>query len=364
MLLDIAYCHRENKNQIKSLSEKIPIIIFSDKQDVQTRLLAVEAGCQAFLVPPLEITHLIETIDRLTTPASESPPFRILIVEDSKTHAAFIAKVLKNANMIVDILMDPMKINEQIFSFRPDLILLDFYMPVCSGPDLAKVIRQQEQFVGIPIVYLSAEEDAAKQLHAIREGGDDFLTKPVSAQLLISVVTARVQRSRVLRAEMIRDSLTGLLNHTRILEELELEMARAQRHHTFLCFGMIDIDHFKKVNDTYGHSTGDKIIQGIAQLLKQRLRKTDSVGRYGGEEFAVILPLASIQDAEIILNQIREGFSKLVFRDPENQTTINVTFSGGIAAFDPSMHTADQFVQAADKALYNAKARGRNCIVK
>lgn len=364
LILDIEYCNKQNKHKLKALSDTIPIIVYSNEMGVETRLLAVQSGSDAFLTPPLELTTLIDKIEQLTTPANETPPFRVLVVEDSKTHAAFIAKELKQAGMYVDILIDPMLINDRIFDFRPDLILLDFYMPVCSGPELAKVIRQQDQFVGIPIVYLSAEEDAAKQLTAIKGGGDDFLTKPVPVHQLISVVTARAQRSRVLRAEMIRDGLTGLLNHTRVLEQLDIEMARARRHHTTLCFGMIDLDHFKSINDTHGHNTGDKIIQGLARLLKQRLRKTDSVGRYGGEEFAVILPVASIDDVDNILNEIRESFSKLLFRDPETNKQFFSTFSAGIAAFDTGMKTVDQFVQAADKALYQAKSSGRNCVVK
>lgn len=364
MILDIEYCNPQIQPTLKMLSDKIPIIVFSDKLGVQTRLLAVQSGSDAFLVPPVELTTLIDKIDHLTTPENESPPFRILIVEDSKTHASFIAKELKQQNMIVDILIDPIQINDRIFDFRPDLILLDFYMPICSGPELAKVIRQQDQFVGIPIVYLSAEEDATKQLDAIKGGGDDFLTKPVPVHQLISVVTARAQRSRVLRAEMIRDSLTGLLNHTRILEQLDIEMARARRHHTSLCYVMIDIDHFKSINDTHGHNMGDKIIQGLARLLKQRLRKTDSVGRYGGEEFAVIMPVAGLDDVENIINKIRESFSKLLYRDHDTHKQFFATFSAGAAMYDDSMKTVDEFVQAADKALYQAKGSGRNCVVK
>lgn len=362
ILLDTQYCQATDLSALKILSEKVPIIFISNHQDVATRLFAVKAGGRGFLVRPLEFTNLIEKIDQLTTPPSEKIPYRILIVEDSRTQASVINQHLENAGMITEILMDPLKINDAIIEFQPDLILLDLYMPTCTGTDLAKVIRQQDMFVGIPIVYLSAEEDLNKQLTAIRGGGDDFLTKPIVPQYLIDAVAAKAMRSRTLRAEMIMDSLTETLNHTRILEQLELEIARAKRNKTRLCFAMIDIDHFKTINDSHGHPVGDRVIKGLARLLKQRLRKSDSIGRYGGEEFAIILPQTEPEAFYPKLDEIRRAFSKLLHRSSDPLIEFSATFSAGLAELGDPISTVDEIVQAADKALYEAKAKGRNGI--
>jgi PleD family two-component response regulator len=137
---------------------------------------------------------------------------------------------------------------------------MDMPMLDCTGLELAAVIRLQEAFVSVPIVYLSAEANITKQQTAMRLGGDDFLTKPIQPDHLVSSITSRVQRSRKLRSFMIRDSLTGLLNHTRIQEQLDLAVMRARRSASMLTFAMIDIDHFKAINDMHGHPVGDRVI--------------------------------------------------------------------------------------------------------
>ena len=363
IILDTAFCRDRKLATLKIITEHIPTIFFSTQQDVATRLFTVQAGGQAFFVQPLEFTSLIEKIDQIVMPKSESQPYRILLIEDSLTQARIIQKHLINAGMITELLTDPLKMNEVLTEFQPELILLDLYMPSCQGTDLAKVIRQQDAFVSIPIVFLSAENDPKKQLHAMRGGGDDFLTKHITPAHLIDVVITRVERSRLLRSEMILDSLTGLLNHTRILEQLELEIARAKRNHTELSFAMIDIDFFKAINDSHGHPVGDRVIKGLARLLKQRLRKIDSIGRYGGEEFAIILPQSSSEATFTVLEKIRRGFSKLRHRTQDPQVEFTATFSAGLAEFNLEVNTLDKLVQAADRALYQAKAQGRNAII-
>jgi diguanylate cyclase (GGDEF)-like protein len=206
-------------------------------------------------------------------------------------------------------------------------------------------------------VFLSAETSLDKQLSAMSLGGDDFLIKPIQAEHLIRAVSSRAQRSRVLRSFMVRDSLTGLLNHTRTKEQLDFEVARARRQNGALSFAMIDIDHFKSVNDTYGHPVGDRVIKSLSRLLQQRLRKTDVIGRYGGEEFAVILPNTDGPSAVKVFDVIREGFAQI--RQRAEREEFGVTFSCGVAPFPVYANSAALSV-AADKALYQAKQGGRN----
>jgi diguanylate cyclase (GGDEF)-like protein len=363
LLLEADLCLPSDIERLKEINAQTPTIFFSSNNDVKTRLFSLRAGGKAFFTYPFEFSTLIEKIDILIAGDNTPIPYRVLIVEDSKTQASLTKKNLESAGIITQVLAHPLDINDVLLDFQPDIILMDLYMPDCSGSELARIIRQQENFVSIPIVFLSAESDTTKQLDALSLGGDDFLTKPVAKEHLISSLKARAARSRALRAEMVQDSLTGLLNHTRVLEQLEMEMARSGREDTDLSFIMIDIDHFKVVNDKYGHPVGDRVIKSLARLLKQRLRKSDSVGRYGGEEFAVILPKTEASTAQSILNEIRESFEKIQHLSNNANEEFTCTFSAGIAHISAINNTVDALCQAADKALYAAKHSGRNCVV-
>ena len=155
-----------------------------------------------------------------------------------------------------------------------------------------------------------------------------------------------------------RDSLTGLFNHTHTLYLLEQEIVRARQKDQPLCFAMIDLDYFKKVNDTFGHPIGDRILRSLSMFLKQRLRKTDHIGRYGGEEFALILPNTRPGDARNVVNEIRERFSELLQEAGDRQ--FKVTFSCGLAAWQGE--SSQSLCERADRALYVSKAHGRNCV--
>lgn len=342
----------------KAHDERIPVVFISRRNDLDARLQAVRAGGDAYFIKPVNIITLIEKLDALTTHI-EPAPYRILIIDDEPELAAYYASILEDAGMRTAIVNDPLQVLDPLIEFNPDLILTDMYMPSCTGQELAKVIRQMEAYVSIPIVYLSTETDLAKQLKAMRVGGDDFLTKPIKPGHLISSVTIRSERMRIMRSFMERDGLTGLLNHTKIREHLDTAIEKVRRQGSNLAFAMIDIDRFKSVNDTYGHSTGDRVLNGLARLLQQRLRKTDIVGRYGGEEFAVVLLDTDIESARKVLDQIRLSFSEI--RQSCGEKRFNVTFSCGIAAF-PHYGDALALSNAADRALYVSKNEGRNRI--
>lgn len=338
----------------------LPVIFLSSNEGFDARLESVRAGGIAYFDKALNISNLIDKLDELTS-RQPTAPYRVMIVDDSTSLTAYYSAVLEQAGMVTYVVNDPLAVMQPLIEFAPDLILIDMYMPGCSGMELARVVRQLEAFVSIPIVFLSAEKDLDKQLSAMELGGDDFLTKPIQPQHLVASVTSRVRRSLMLRSFMVRDSLTGLLNHTAIKDQLDREMARAKRHGTHSCFAMVDIDFFKKVNDTYGHPVGDRVIKSLSRLLRQRLRENDSVGRYGGEEFAVILADTDGAAAVKVLDKIRDDFSRL--RHLAEGTEFSVTFSCGVADV-ADFADATQVGDAADKALYKAKHGGRNQIAR
>ena len=341
--------------------QPIPLLFFSlHEADTPTRLAAVRAGGQAFLTGTLEASSLLEKLEVMTSHAQQDP-LRVLIIDDSRTQALHTERVLASAGMLTRSLNDPIGAMAELADFQPDLIILDLYMPTCSGPELAKVIRHNDRYVSVPIIYLSAEDDLNKQLDAMSEGADDFLTKPIRSRHLITTVRNRAARARHLKARMVRDSLTGLYNHTHILQLLEDCSYRARRERQPLSFAMLDIDHFKKINDRHGHPMGDRVIKSLALFLKQRLRKTDFIGRYGGEEFAIVMPNTSLEAAHKVLDDIRRRFAEMLY--PAQPEDLQCTFSAGVVQLDEALD-ALSMASTADEALYRAKHAGRNCVVR
>lgn len=341
----------------KGLEHKLPVLFFSHEDtDTPTRLAAVRAGGQEFYSGTLDASSLLERIETLTRTAHYEP-YRVLVVDDSRAQAMHTEMTLNSAGIVTRAITEPVQAMAALAEFQPDLIILDMYMPECLGTELAKVIRQNERYVSVPIIYLSAEDDLDKQLDAMSEGGDDFLTKPIKPRHLIATVRTRAKRARSLKARMVRDSLTGLFNHTHTLQLLEDARSRARRDGRPLCFAMLDIDHFKKVNDTYGHPMGDRVIKSLALFLKQRLRKSDHIGRYGGEEFAVVLPDTDLEAAQRVLDEIRQRFAEI--RYPAQPHDLSCTFSCGIAELSGDIDS-NTLSKRADEALYQAKRSGRN----
>ena len=340
--------------------ERPPLLFISDRGDLRTRLQSVNASAAAFFARPLRLADLVDKLDQVGA-RSIPEPFRVMIVEDAEDQAALYAAILRSAGMRVSVIADPARLLEEIDDFHPELILMDMYLPECSGDDLARVVRQLDAFVGIPIVFLSVEDDFDRQLNAIRRGGDEFLTKPIKPAQLLAAVSGRIERYRILRTLMVQDSLTGLNNHSRLQQLLESEVARALREDTRLAIAMIDIDHFKNVNDTYGHPTGDRVLRTLARFVRQSQRQSDIVARYGGEEFAIVMPNTDETDAMAVIDRLRSRFATLV-HEGEKGETFQVTFSVGVATL-AGRNNARELLLAADDALYRAKEQGRDCVV-
>jgi diguanylate cyclase (GGDEF)-like protein len=336
-----------------------PVIFVSQREDLEARLASVRAGTAAYITKPIDLSNMIETLDRLTT-VDLGAPYRILIIDDDASMAYHNALMLQRAGMETEVITEPGRLLDVLPVFQPELILMDLYLPGCTGIELAAVIRQHEAYVGTPIVFFSVETDISKHLAAMRAGGDDFLIKPIAPDHLLATVESRVQRARTITSFMIRDSLTGLLNHTAIEEQLERELGLQQRHDGVLSYALIDLDHFKQVNDHYGHAAGDKVIRGLSRLLRQRFRQTDLLGRYGGEEFVVVLPASDATLAARLLEEVRNDFSRIQFTAADKAFT--VSFSAGIASAPP-YNSAFTLQEEADRALYRAKQAGRNQIL-
>ncbi|GEO82098.1 GGDEF domain-containing response regulator [Pararhodospirillum oryzae] len=348
----IATLHRDMRNPP-------PVVFISARRDFDARLRAVQAGGEAYFPKPVKAIDLVECLDALTL-GQEPDPFRVLVVDDEPEVAAYHSFILEQVGMTTRLLHDPALVLETLGEFKPDLILMDMYMPTCSGRDLSRVIRQVPEFISLPIVFLSSETNKAKQVTALRVGAEGFLTKPIQPEDLISAVALRAERMRTLRSLMVRDSLTGLFNHTFMLQFLESALATARRESTQLCLVMIDVDRFKMVNDTHGHPVGDQVLVALARLLQQRLRSSDTVGRYGGEEFALILHNIGPEEGAVLIDNLRRDFGRIRFQGAEQD--FSCTFSAGLTGLVGGA-TAHRLLERADQALYAAKRAGRNRVV-
>ncbi|WP_374446899.1 diguanylate cyclase [Stella sp.] len=356
LVIDAA--ERLDMAKIGPLLGRGPTILVADQIDLDARLAAARCGIDAVIPQPVDPGELAEWLNGFIGGASEQP-YSVLVVDDDAVIARAYSAALEGAGMVVETTCDPAEVPALIAAHFPDLVLMDLQMPGISGIELAQVIRQSRRFLSLPIVFLSAEQDADRQLVARRFGGDDFITKPVDFEWLIRLVRLRAERARSLRSAMEHDSLTGLLHHGRFKDKLQHELERCRRTGAEISLAMLDLDHFKRVNDSYGHLAGDRVIRALARTLRVRLRRIDLIGRYGGEEFAVILLDTAPTGAFTAIDQVRQAFAQQQFR--EGDRTFRVTVSAGIASSRAHRHM-NELIAAADALLYEAKRAGRDAV--
>lgn len=356
-----------NDKDIEALSEhhfqdgKDFIIVMAPDNTFDRRLAAAKLNVKGYLIQNVEVLRVIEKIERLTHQSTNQNSHNILVVDDDEMLVEFYSHTLKNVGMKVSATTNSRNCIHSLNDSPFDLILIDYDMPNCNGYELATIIRQDDRFVSVPIVFMSAKEDVEDMFIDSQLGIEDFLIKPFTPQHLVSAIRSRVLRAEELKSLMIRDSFTGLFNHAHFLEVMSNEFDNSKRSGRKTTYATIDIDLFKKVNDTYGHAAGDRVIQTMSHMLKQNLRRTDVIGRCGGEEFGILMTDTDPETAEQILNNLRVKFSEMPFYFEGAE--VYKTFSGGIVALERG-DTFEAVVKAADDALYEAKEGGRNNLVR
>jgi diguanylate cyclase (GGDEF)-like protein len=296
---------------------------------------------------------------------------RILIADDDLTSRTVLAGVLKKAGHEVEAKIDGAQAWERLQQpDAPELVILDWMMPQMDGPELVRRVRALPSARPPYILILTSRGEKADIVAGLEAGANDYLSKPfdlgeLRARLdvgrrMVEMQAAVVAGREALAHQANHDPLTGLLNRRAILDTLDREICRASRDGDTWAVGMCDIDRFKQINDTYGHHTGDDLLQGFARILTESLRKYDSVGRMGGEEFLVIAPMKAESDSFNIFNRLcgRIAESKI----PTRSGVLSFTASIGVAC-GTSGSRAEPTLEAADAALYRAKKEGRNRVV-
>lgn len=247
-------------------------------------------------------------------------------------------------------------------SHTPDLILLDLDMPDMTGFDVCRVLKADPDLCMVPVLFLAGSATPGDKVRGLDLGAVDYITKPFDAFELRARVRAAM-RTKQLQDLLIEhahiDPLTGLPNRRALMDRLQLEWARMQRHGGEMSFIMADIDHFKRVNDAYGHNIGDKLLQEVARTIAGQCRESDLPARYGGEEFAVVVPNVAAAGAARLAERCRQEIEKVNL--PAKGEPIRATASFGVADA-VGVPNAELLVDRADQALYGAKAAGRNRI--
>ena len=288
----------------------------------------------------------------------------ILIIDDSITVRRMIHQMLETADLF-DVFLEA-EDGEQGYEMMQehdiDVILCDLDMPGINGFDLLRRMANAKELRDIPVIIITGHEDREQKLLGLNLGASDFITKPFDPAELKARVKIQLKLKILqdhLRELANTDVLTKLCNRRCMLNMLTRETDRSLRTGKPLSLAMIDIDHFKKINDTYGHSLGDKVLIEFSRQVQLSLRPYDQAARFGGEEFAIILPETNLEQAAHVAERVRRDVSELSFQD--DLKNLKMTISIGVAPFPATgIRSLDDLIREADNALYLAKTNGRN----
>lgn len=303
-------------------------------------------------------------------------PLRILVVDDDAESRELLASRVARAGHACTTAADGAEAWAKQRTQPADVILCDWKMPRMTGIELCRLVRSTPAPEYTYFVFMTAFNDKAHFLEGMRAGADDYLTKPVDreeleARLLSATRVIAMQRALVLRNVALRneseasfkaarvDSLTKSANRLRLREDLDALQSRASRYGHHYCAALVDLDLFKGYNDTYGHLAGDEALRRVAGAMDAALRKGDTLYRYGGEEFLIILPEQAITEAGRVLERVRRDVEALAIPHTLSSTGV-LTISVGIAELGFAGGSCDDWLRRADAALYNAKGLGRN----
>ena len=297
----------------------------------------------------------------------------VLLIEGSASERARIRAALDASQIFKRILeaSDGLEGLRLLVSEPVDVVVCDVDVPKFDGEKLLRMKDSSPGGANTPFVYLTRPGHGEHRARILTLGAADAIQKPfhvpeLVARLRLHLKVKRLQDELVLKNETLArlstvDGLTGLRARRYLDEVLNIEFLRARRYRTELSVIMIDVDHFKRVNDEHGHVSGDMVLRGISEVLRGMLRRTDVAGRYGGEEFLVVLPRSPVEGATVFAERLREAAQKARFETPDG--AVEVTISLGVAQYASSQNSAQDLVGLADRALYEAKAAGRNRVV-
>ena len=341
--------------------ERVPIAFLADGSNVAHRVAAAHAGGSLYLAKPLDAYTFGASVEQLLA-LGEARHARVLVIDDDEDFSLTVASILGLDGMLVTVLTDTSRILDVMDEESPDLVLLDVTMPNVNGFDIARMLRTTPRWQDVPILFLTGRSDVDTRVAAFEAGGDDYLAKPIAENELLARVRARLERRRLFREMTEKDPVTHVLSRRSLVEALAGRLSESRRHGRQLSVALLDLDQFKRVNDTYGHTVGDQVLATLGRLLGERFRLEDLRGRWGGEEFVIVFPGEAVEMAAEVLRRVLTEFANISFRG-DHGDAFHVSFSAGVASFPEDGTTIDTLLKAADLRLYQAKAAGRNRVV-
>ncbi|AFL75125.1 GGDEF domain-containing response regulator [Thiocystis violascens] len=340
----------------------IPVVVLTGSLDPLLRETMLSKQVVDYFVKHKrnEIEQVAHTLGRLW----HNRQVKVMVVDDSPSFRAYLQRLLESYRYRTLTANNGREALKRLAEHpETSLVITDVNMPEMNGLELIEAIRQQYRREDLAVIGMSDASKPGLSARLLKAGANDFIAKPFQAEEFFCRVTQNtnmMEYVRRLREAATRDVLTGLANRRHALEVCEKLYANARRGHFQIALGMIDVDHFKQVNDRFGHLVGDDALKRIAVALSQSLRASDLVGRYGGEEFICLLVIKQDDDAELVLERVRAAVAQVDFED--GGTPIPLTVSIGFATeLETSLL---QMIGRADGAVYRAKAEGRNRVVR
>ncbi|MES9992331.1 MAG: EAL domain-containing protein [Candidatus Thiodiazotropha sp.] len=342
----------------------MPVAFVADTSDLKTRLSAMRVDASAYWVKPVDPYLAAKRIHELSTTHSHTA-YRVLIVEDDPAQADFADAILSKANFECRSVIDPLQVMDVLHEFKPDLILMDLYMPEASGTELTTVIREDNNFVDIPIVFLSGEQDLDKQLSALSFGGEDFLSKPIAPKHLITTVTNRIRRARQLSHRLHGhtrgEKETGLHSRNYLLERLDALLKSESPIEEVTGIYFIQIDNQEDLIKTVGIGGLDAVLAMVASHLKQQLQSQDILTRFGDNSLSLLALRPTTDDLKNLGETLCESISKQII-EVEN-STVGVTLSIGINAVENNHNDSSSAIAQAQSASRDALDEGGNRVI-
>lgn len=291
---------------------------------------------------------------------------KILVVDDDAETARLVRHWYKDRPVEILEAEDGEEGIRRAVAEKPDIILMDVMMPRTNGIEASRRLKADPATSGIPVILLSARREARTKREGFDAGIDQYVEKPFDLDEVDARIRSMIEKRktyRKLEEEATVDEKTGLANYRVFFKKLREEWERSERYKLPLSIVMLDLDDFKRINDTVGHPAGDRVLREFAMLVSGGARATDLAARYGGEEFAMILPHTDCARAERVAERVHAAVAEFSFLEPDHP--LRVTVSAGVATFveGSGITTAEQLVAAADKALYAAKSAGKNRVV-
>ena len=339
----------------------IAIAVTSENETVERRVEAAHAGAAAFLSKPLTRSGFEDALNTLLVSRSADRP-RLLCVDDDPEFRAWISQILLRDGCEVHQLPNSEGLMEALAEVEPDALLLDYDLPNFNGVELCAMLRANRRWKDLPILFVTGNEELQDRIAAYQAGCDDYLVKPVIEPELRARIRSRVDRNQLVRSRAERDSLTGLSLRGVFLADFEARLSGARRRLDPVTVCLLDLDHFKRINDTHGHLAGDRVLHRIGRLLSTRFRSEDLRCRWGGEEFALAFPGETSETIRLVMERVLDEFRQDEHESDDGEL-FTATFSGGIAEFPADAVTAEELIRQADRRLYLAKKAGRARVI-